>query len=68
MISADLEQALATGQVLAALSALGAGVAVLLSPKGTHARRPLSLSERDFITTLRRRCSKNAEFASARVA
>jgi molybdate transport repressor ModE-like protein len=32
------------------------------------ARRPLSPSERGFITTLRRCCSKNAEFASARVA
>jgi uncharacterized membrane protein len=39
MISADLEQAFATGHVLAALSALGAGVAVLLSPKGTHTHR-----------------------------
>jgi uncharacterized membrane protein len=39
MISADLEQALATGHVLAAFSALGAGVAVLLSPKGTRTHR-----------------------------
>ena len=39
MISADLEQALATGHVLAALSALGAGAAVLLLPKGTHTHR-----------------------------
>ena len=35
----DLEQALATGHVLAALSALGAGAAVLLAPKGTHTHR-----------------------------
>ena len=39
MISVDWEQALATGHVLAAFSALGAGVAVLLSPKGTHTHR-----------------------------
>jgi uncharacterized membrane protein len=39
MISADLEQALATAHVLAALSALGAGAAVLLLPKGTHTHR-----------------------------
>ena len=39
MIPVDLEQALATGHVLAAFSALGAGVAVLLSPKGTHIHR-----------------------------
>jgi uncharacterized membrane protein len=34
-----VEQAIATGHVLAALSALGAGAAVLLSTKGTHAHR-----------------------------
>ena len=39
MISVDLEQALATGHVLAAISALGAGAAVLLIPKGTHTHR-----------------------------
>jgi uncharacterized membrane protein len=39
MISIDVEQALATGHVLAALSALGAGAAVLLMPKGTHIHR-----------------------------
>ena len=39
MISIDLEQAFATGHVLAALSALGAGAAVLLMPKGTHIHR-----------------------------
>ena len=39
MISVDFEQALATGHVLAALSALGAGAAVLLMPKGTHTHR-----------------------------
>ena len=39
MISADLEQVLATVHVLAAFSALGAGAAVLLSPKGTHTHR-----------------------------
>ena len=39
MISADLEQSLATGHVLAAVSALGAGVAVLLSSKGTRTHR-----------------------------
>ena len=38
-MSADLEQAFATGHVLAALSALGGGAAVLLLPKGTHAHR-----------------------------
>lgn len=37
--SVDLEQALATGHVLAALSALGAGAAVLLLPKGTQRHR-----------------------------
>ena len=35
----ELEQALAAGHVVAALSALGAGVAVLLRPKGTHTHR-----------------------------
>ena len=39
MISADLEQAMATGHVLTAFSALGAGAAVLLVPKGTHTHR-----------------------------
>jgi uncharacterized membrane protein len=39
MIFADLEQALATGHVIAALSALGAGVAILLFPKGTQTHR-----------------------------
>jgi uncharacterized membrane protein len=39
MISANLEQALATAHVLAALSALGVGAAVLLTPKGTHTHR-----------------------------
>ena len=40
MISVDWEQALATGHVLAAVSALLAGAAVLLlPPKGTHAHR-----------------------------
>jgi uncharacterized membrane protein len=35
----DFEQALATGHILAALSALVAGAAVLLLPKGTHRHR-----------------------------
>ncbi len=35
----DWEQAWATGDVLAALSALSAGAAVLLLPKGTHTHR-----------------------------
>ena len=35
----DLEQAFATTHVLAAFSALGAGAAVLLLPKGTHIHR-----------------------------
>jgi uncharacterized membrane protein len=35
----DLEQASATTHVLAAFSALGAGVAVLVLPKGTHTHR-----------------------------
>ena len=39
MISVDVEQAVAAGHVLAALSALGAGAAVLLTPKGTHTHR-----------------------------
>jgi uncharacterized membrane protein len=39
MISAELEQALAIGHVVAAVSALGAGAAVLLFPKGTHTHR-----------------------------
>ncbi len=39
MISVDVEQAVATGHVLAAFSALGAGAAVLLLPKGTHTHR-----------------------------
>ena len=37
--SVDSEQALATAHVVAALSALGAGAAVLLIPKGTHTHR-----------------------------
>jgi uncharacterized membrane protein len=41
MVAAYLEQALATGHVAAALSALGAGAAVLLLPKGTHRHRML---------------------------
>jgi len=41
MVSADLEQALAIAHVLAALSALGAGAAVLLMPKGTHTHRAI---------------------------
>jgi uncharacterized membrane protein len=39
MISAEMEQALATAHVGAAVSALGAGAAVLLFPKGTHTHR-----------------------------
>lgn len=39
MISLDWEQALATGHVLAAFSALCVGAAVLLLPKGTHTHR-----------------------------
>jgi uncharacterized membrane protein len=39
MISAEMEQALATGHVVAAVSALGAGAAALLFPKGTHTHR-----------------------------
>ena len=41
MISADMEQALATCHVVAAVSALGAGATVLLFPKGTHIHRVL---------------------------
>ena len=39
MIALDWEQALATGHVLAAVSALLVGAAVLLLPKGTHTHR-----------------------------
>jgi uncharacterized membrane protein len=39
MITVDLVQAFAAAHVLAAFSALGAGAAVLLSPKGTHTHR-----------------------------
>ncbi len=39
MIALDWEQALATGHVVAAFSALVVGAAVLLMPKGTHAHR-----------------------------
>ena len=39
MVSVDWEQAVATGHVVAALSALLAGAAVLLLPKGTDAHR-----------------------------
>lgn len=39
----DWERALATGHVLAAFSALLAGAAVLLSPKGTHTHRVIGL-------------------------
>ena len=39
MISVDWDQAVATGHVVAAFSALLAGVAVLLLPKGTHTHR-----------------------------
>lgn len=41
MVSVDWEQAIATGHILAAVSALIAGVAVLLSPKGTHTHRAI---------------------------
>lgn len=37
----DVEQAVATAHVLAALSALGAGAAVLLLPKGTNLHRAI---------------------------
>ena len=40
MISVDWEQALATGHLVAAFSALVAGAAVLLSRKGTHTHPP----------------------------
>jgi uncharacterized membrane protein len=39
MFSVDIEQTFATGHVLAAFSALGAGATVLLVPKGTHTHR-----------------------------
>lgn len=39
MVSVDLEQVLATAHVLAAVSALGAGAAVVVLPKGTHTHR-----------------------------
>jgi uncharacterized membrane protein len=39
MIALDGEQAVATGHVVAAVSALLAGAAVLLVPKGTHSHR-----------------------------
>ena len=39
MISVEWEQAVATGHVVAAFSALGAGAAVLLMPKGTQIHR-----------------------------
>jgi uncharacterized membrane protein len=39
LISGDWEQTMATGHVAAAFSALGAGAAVLLLPKGTHTHR-----------------------------
>ena len=41
MIALDGEQALATGHVLAAVSALLVGAAVLLVPKGTHIHRAI---------------------------
>ncbi len=41
MISVDWEQAFATGHLVAALSALLAGAAVLLSPKGTPTHRAI---------------------------
>jgi uncharacterized membrane protein len=41
MISVDWEQALATGHVVAAVSALVLGAAVLLLPKGTHTHRAI---------------------------
>ena len=44
MIPADLEQAFATTHVLAAFSALGAGAAVLLLPKGTRNHRVIGSS------------------------
>ncbi|MGZ8742669.1 MAG: DUF2306 domain-containing protein [Nocardioides sp.] len=42
MITVDWEQALATGHVVAALSALLVGAAVLLLPKGTHTHRAIA--------------------------
>ncbi len=39
MFCVDVEQVVATGHVVAAFSALGAGAAVLLVPKGTHTHR-----------------------------
>jgi uncharacterized membrane protein len=41
MVPVDWEQAVATAHVVAALSALLAGVAVLLLPKGTHTHRAI---------------------------
>ena len=41
MIAVDWEQAFATGHIVAAMSALLAGAAVLLLPKGTHTHRAL---------------------------
>ena len=41
MLTVDWEQAVATGHVVAALSALLAGAAVLLSPKGTYTHRKI---------------------------
>ena len=41
MIALDGEQALATGHILAAVSALLVGAAVLLVPKGTHTHRAI---------------------------
>ena len=41
MVSVDWEQAIATGHILAAVSALIAGAAVLLLPKGTHTHRAI---------------------------
>ncbi len=43
MISVDVEQAVASGHVLAAFSGLGAGAAVLLLPKGTHTHRVIGV-------------------------
>jgi uncharacterized membrane protein len=41
MVSVDWEQAIAAGHILAAVSALIAGAAALLSPKGTHTHRAI---------------------------
>jgi uncharacterized membrane protein len=41
MVSVDWEQAIATGHVVAALTALLVGAAVLLLPKGTHTHRAI---------------------------